>query len=110
MGRVFYFTRCGKSASANIPMPFAAPAAAGQARIELHFINGLHIADILNEIAADPPSAAGIFAVRGGHRIRAGAGAGEVRTISAAPGPVAESVVLVLEPVGDYSSYTLELE
>ena len=88
---------------------FDPPAAPGQARVELHFINALHVADILTDIAADPPSAAGIFAVRGGHRIRGGMGQGEVRTVSAAAGPVPESVVLLMEPIGDYSTYTLEL-
>ncbi|MGD9614578.1 MAG: baseplate J/gp47 family protein [Alphaproteobacteria bacterium] len=87
---------------------FEPPAAPGQARLELHFINELHVADILAEIAGgtDPRD---VFAVRGGHRIRAGAGAGEVRCVHAEAGPEPEAVVLVLEPVGDYSTYALEL-
>ncbi|MBM9594976.1 putative baseplate assembly protein [Roseitranquillus sediminis] len=87
---------------------FEPPAAPGQARVELHLFNDLHVADILAEIAGgtEPRD---IFAVHGGHRVRAGPGAGEVRCIHAEAGPVPEAVVLVLEPVGDYSTYTLEL-
>lgn len=87
---------------------FDPPALPGQARVELHFINDLHVAAILADIAggAAPED---IFAISGGHRVRAGAGVGEVKCISAVAGPVAEALVLVLEPVGDYSTYTLEL-
>jgi len=89
-------------------LSFDPPAMPGQARVELHFINALHVADILAEIAG-PAAPEDIFVVRGGHRVRAGAGAGEVKCISAIAGPVPEALVLVLEPVGDYSTYALEL-
>ncbi len=83
--------------------------ATDRARIELHFFNDRHVADILGDVAADPPSVADVFRVHGGHRIRAGMGTGEVRTTSAAAGPVAESLMLLVEPIGDYSTYRLEL-
>lgn len=87
---------------------FDPPAMAGQARVELHFINDLHVADILIDIAGSA-APEDVFVLSGGHRLRAGAGAGEVKCISAVAGSVPEAVVLVLEPIGDYSTYTLEL-
>jgi hypothetical protein len=87
---------------------FDAPAAPGEARLELHFHNGLHLPEILAGVGADPTQAAAVFAIRGGHRVRGGLAPGEVRTLSVAAGPVPEALVLVAGPVGDYSTYTLD--
>lgn len=79
-----------------------------RAFLEVHLVNDLHVGDILSEVAGgtDP---ADVFPVSGGHRIRAGRGAGEVRCTAVEAGPVPGSLRLTLEPVGDYSTYTLEL-
>src|SRR5262249_14518500 len=78
------------------------------ADIELHFFNGLHIAAILADIGGDPVRARQVFRIRGGSRIVAGIPAGQVR-VTAASGIDATRLSLRVEPVGDYSSYTLEL-
>ncbi len=89
-------------------MSFDAPAAPAQARMELRFINDLHIADIRAEIAGGAMPAS-VFPLSGGHRIRGGIGAGEVRCVDVSAGPVPTSLILIFEPVGDYSTYTLDL-
>lgn len=79
-----------------------------RAFLELHLVNDLHVADIAAEVA-DGTDPADLFPVVGGHRVRSGRGAGEVRCTAVDPGTVPESLRLTLEPVGDYSTYTLEL-
>ena len=76
------------------------------ADIELHFYNGLHVAAILADIGADPVRARQVFRIRGGTRIVAGNLAGQVH-VSAVTAIDATRVSLRVEPVGDYSTYTL---
>ncbi|MFH0344329.1 MAG: baseplate J/gp47 family protein [Chromatiales bacterium] len=76
--------------------------------VDLRFYNALHVADILAEITADPARAGQIFRVRGGTRIPAGSATGQVR-VTAVTGIDPEQLLLRIEPVGDYSTYTLEL-
>jgi hypothetical protein len=78
------------------------------ADLELHFWNDLHLAALLAEITADPARAGQIFRVRGGTRVRAGNLPGQVRA-TAVSGVDATRLALRMEPVGDYSTYTLEL-
>ncbi len=78
------------------------------AEIELHFFNGLHLAAILADIGGDPVRARQIFRVRGGTRIAAGNSSGQVR-VTAVAGLDATRLALRIEPVGDYSTYRLEL-
>ena len=85
------------------------PVAPGEAALELHFFNDLHLPAILAEIGGDPAQAAAVFAVHGGHRLPAGPGLGQVRCIDVAVGPTPESLLLTLTPIGDYSTYTLDL-
>jgi hypothetical protein len=88
-------------------MSFDPPAGPSQARMELHFINALHVADILAGIAGGTDPAA-VFSIRGGHRLPAGPAAGQVRCVGVSAGPLPRALVLVIEPVGDYSTYGLE--
>ena len=90
------------------------PAGADEARLEVFFLNPLHLADVLADATADPSAAGQIFQVRGGQRLRAGPGAGEVKCTAVEAGstdadgePI--SLILTLSPIGDYSTYTLEL-
>ena len=78
------------------------------ADLDLRFYNDLHLADILAEITANPVRAGQIFRVRGGSRIPAGAATGQVKvtTVSSID---ARRLSLRVEPVGDYSTYVLEL-
>lgn len=85
--------------------PGATPA---HADIELHFFTSHHLAAILTDIGADPVRARQVFRIRGGTRIAAGSAAGQVQ-VSAVSGIDATRLRLRVEPVGDYSTYTLEL-
>jgi hypothetical protein len=80
----------------------------GHADIDLRFFNGLHVAAILADIGGDPVRARQVFRIRGGSRIVAGNSTGQVQVTSVA-GLDPTSVALRVEPVGDYSTYTLEL-
>jgi hypothetical protein len=84
------------------------PVAPGTARLDLHFLNDRHVADILAEVTGGTPPAE-VFVLQGGHRLRAGPGMGEVQVTGVAAGDTAESLALTVAPVGDYSTYRLEL-
>src|SRR5262245_44263441 len=81
-----------------------------QARLELFFHNALHLGDIADAVAETPARAGRIFRVRGGTRVLAGSAEGQVHVI--AVDRVLENptcLALTIKPVGDYSTYTLEL-
>jgi hypothetical protein len=78
------------------------------ADIELHFHNDLHVAAILAEITATPARAGQIFRIRGGTRVMAGPATGQI-SVTAVSAVDAERLKLRVEPVGDYSTYTLDL-
>lgn len=81
----------------------------GHADVDLRFFNALFVAAILAEITATPTRAGQIFRVRGGTRLPAGNLPGQVRVKAVSAGPTAEQLSLRIEPVGDYSTYTIEL-
>lgn len=89
-------------------MSFDPPASAGQARMELHFFTAHHIDAVLDLIAGDVHPW-DIFDITGGHRLRAGPGAGQVKVLSAARLAGQNAIELVIDPVGDYSTYRLEV-
>ena len=78
-----------------------------KAELELQFFNANQVAAILADIAAVPARMQQIFPAFGGFRVPAGDGEGRVHVTGVAPGPAANVVVLTVEPVGDYSTYTL---
>ena len=78
------------------------------ADIELHFYTGLHLPAILAFIGADPVRARQSFRISGGARILAGALAGQVQTVAVAAID-ARRLSLRVAPVGDYSTYRIEL-
>ncbi len=78
------------------------------AGIDLRFFNGLHVGAILADIGGDPVRARQVFRIRGGSRIVAGSASGQVQ-VTAVAGIDATRLALRIEPVGDYSTYTLEL-
>jgi Baseplate J-like protein len=78
------------------------------ADLDLRFWNSLHVAAILAEITLDPARAGQIFRIRGGTRLPAGNLPGQVR-VTAVTGIDAKRLALRVEPVGDYSTYTLDL-
>jgi len=79
------------------------------ADVDLRFFNDLFVAAILAEITATPTRAGQIFRLRGGTRVPAGNLPGQVRCTAVVAGPTAEQLSLRIEPVGDYSTYTIEL-
>src|SRR5262245_52141999 len=80
------------------------------ADLDLRFYNDLHLSAILDEIKSKPELAGQIFSVRGGTRVLAGPAAGQVKvTAASAVDLEPERLVLRVEPVGDYSTYTLDL-
>src|SRR3954464_3085303 len=78
------------------------PAGPDEARLEVHFFNALHVADVLAAANAAPPAAAGQFCrSRGAHRLPAGPAVGRVRCVAVAAGPSATSLTLSVNPIGD---------
>jgi hypothetical protein len=75
------------------------------AQLDVYFYNPNQLAQIL--VSASHPWE--IFPISGGHRVRAGALTGMLRVGAIAAGPTADSLSLTVTPIGDYSTYTLEL-
>ena len=78
------------------------------ADLDLRFYNDLHVAAILSEITLNPARAGQIFRVRGGTRVLAGP-ADRPGQGDRGLGHRRERLALRVEPVGDYSTYTLDL-
>ncbi len=76
------------------------------AEIDLRFLNDLHVVALLAAIT--PTNADQIFRLRGGSRLPAGRATGQVKVTAVSPLDPTR-VQLRIEPVGDYSTYTLEL-
>ncbi len=92
-----------------------------EARLEVQFFNRNHLQKIVDkynaDLPADPSIARRIFSVSGGHRVPAGAAAGQVQVqaikksadfdnpLSTQP----TTLVLSIKPIGDYSTYKLSL-
>lgn len=80
------------------------------ADLAVFFYNALHVNAIVAEITGNNPARADqIFRVRGGTRMPAGPAAGQVRVTAVAAASDPAQLNLRVEPVGDYSTYTLEL-
>jgi hypothetical protein len=75
------------------------------ARLDVYFYNTNHLA----AIRTDPRHPWELFPLSGGHRVRAGALTGMLRASAIAAGPTADSLSVTVTPIGDYSTYTLEL-
>jgi hypothetical protein len=86
--------------------PAAAPT---EARLEVHFHNDHELAAILAE-AAGGTAPRDLFPIRGGHRLRGGAAAGQVQVTDIQPGPDVRSLSLTVRPIGDYSTYRLAVQ
>ena len=80
-----------------------------EARLELRFHNANHVAAIRIDASASLAALRQIFPISGGHRLRAGAAAGQVQATAIAASPAPEILVLTVAPIGDYSTYTLSI-
>ena len=91
------------------------PAGPDEALVEVVFFNALHVSDIRDDILADPASAGQVFRISGGQRLPAGPATGQVQCTGVADGPTTDadgnliSLLLTITPIGDYSTYTIEL-
>ena len=75
------------------------------ARVEFHNANGL--AQIVTDIANAVRAPAEVFPLSGGLRLIAGPEPGRVQVTDVLPGPDPDSLDLRVEPVGDYTTYSL---
>ncbi|WP_209425144.1 baseplate J/gp47 family protein [Pararhodobacter sp. SW119] len=98
----------GLNGLAAVLVTLDAPVPPGAAELEVHFHNPLHLSEILAELSGGTPPSQ-VFPIQGGHRLPAGAGSGQVQVTSVAPGHTPESLRLTVAPVGDYSTYRLNL-
>ena len=80
-----------------------------RAVLELYLYNSNQVAAIVADVAGAPERAHTIFPVFGGVRVPAGSAAGQVHVTHVIAGPTPESLNLTVEPIGDYSTYTLGL-
>jgi Baseplate J-like protein len=78
------------------------------ANLEVQFYNDNDLAAILNDINANAVPPATIFKIHGGRRVPAGDAIGEVQATAVAAGLTPDTLMLTVEPIGDYSTYTLE--
>ncbi len=88
------------------------------AALEVHFFNTNYLDKIVDKYNNDHKKAKSIFPISGGARLRAGDAEGQVQVDSsnAPPQPAIEMpdpnqpiLKLIVKPIGDYSTYTLEL-
>jgi hypothetical protein len=80
-----------------------------EAKLTLFFFNNNEIANIL-AATGTPATAHLTFPIAGGRRIVAGPLAGQVQTVAVSGNAADNFMELTLEPVGDYSVYTLQIE
>lgn len=84
-----------------------------EAELEVYFFNDKELTNIV-AVAATPPTtpAKDIFSITGGHRVLGGAATGQVQVTQIAPTSPTNpehKLMLTVQPIGDYSTYTLSL-
>jgi hypothetical protein len=77
-----------------------------EAILEVYFYNSNELANIL----ADPTPANQIFTIVGGHRLLGGPATGQVQVTAIADSDPTDHILeLTVAPIGDYSTYTLQI-
>jgi hypothetical protein len=79
------------------------------AKLEAQFYNSNQLAGIVTDINFNGVAPGAIFKIHGGQRVPAGDAVDQVRVTAVAAGGAADMLVLTVEPIGDYSTYTLEI-
>ena len=89
------------------------PAVPGSAQLEVFFVNAVQVSELLAQLT--PASIGDVLLISGGHRLPAGPATGQVRCTAAAAGATdadgaLTSLLLTVAPIGDYSTYRLEIQ
>ena len=79
------------------------------AKLEVHFHNPNSVQGS-GGVLSDPRPFNVVFPISGGHRITAGSATGQIKVTAIAAGPTTSSLILTVEPIGDYSTYELALD
>ena len=77
-----------------------------EAHLQVYFHNNEGLANIL----VDPVDPKLIFPITGGYRISAGPGTDQIKVVSISGDPTQGYLILTIEPIGDYSTYTLSID
>jgi hypothetical protein len=76
------------------------------ANLEVHFLNNNHLADLADPVKVPDPKT--VFKISGGHRMLAGNCLGQVHVTQVSAVATDDKVLnLKVEPIGDYSTYSL---
>lgn len=79
------------------------------AMLSVEFYNDLYLAAILDKINNQGVPPADVFPITGGVRIEGGSLAGQVQVVDAIAGGESHILELKVQPIGDYSTYTLKV-
>jgi hypothetical protein len=77
-----------------------------EAQLEVHFFNDLRLSDVEADAAAHPDQVWSMLPIAGGERVLAGPVIGQVQVTSVSH-PSSGVLLLTVQPIGDYSVYTL---
>jgi hypothetical protein len=86
-----------------------ASATPAYAELEIHLVNALHRNSLVSA-GSTAARAAALFPLHGGHRVRAGSATGQIKATAVTAGPTSDSVIVRVAPIGDYSTYTVEVD
>lgn len=92
---------------AFVSLDMAIPASFAWVQIECY--NSIALADILSDVSAALISPDDIFGIAGGTRVRGDLDGGNIRVTEIVAGTNSHSLELKIEPVGDYSTYQLNV-
>ncbi len=80
-----------------------------EAILTVHFFNGNELENLIDTFSDDSTQIKSIFPITGGHRVLAGQLADQVKVISVEREGEANILKLRVSPIGDYSTYTLNI-
>lgn len=87
-----------------------APATPTQAFLDVEFYNNNQVANILNDITTSVKAPTDVFPISGGSRLKAGNQPGQVQVLQVTAGAGPNRLHLHVQPIGDYSTYTLSVK